>query len=99
MRRRRRSDVICRHSSPLPPRSGGEGSGVGGLSARNAGSEFAELPPTPAPSPPRGSRRAEGGEIAARSLRPSVISTGRGVQRSQGLHTLYISPLKALAVD
>ncbi|THD67041.1 MAG: ligase-associated DNA damage response DEXH box helicase [Bradyrhizobium sp.] len=32
-------------------------------------------------------------------LRSSVISTGRGVQRSQGLHTLYISPLKALAVD
>jgi ATP-dependent Lhr-like helicase len=25
--------------------------------------------------------------------------TGRGVQRSRGLHTLYISPLKALAVD
>jgi ATP-dependent Lhr-like helicase len=29
----------------------------------------------------------------------NVISTGRGVQRSRGLHTLYISPLKALAVD
>lgn len=29
----------------------------------------------------------------------SVISTGRGVKRSGGLHTLYISPLKALAVD
>jgi ATP-dependent helicase Lhr and Lhr-like helicase len=28
-----------------------------------------------------------------------VISTGRGVTRSRGLHTLYISPLKALAVD
>jgi ATP-dependent Lhr-like helicase len=28
-----------------------------------------------------------------------VISTGRGVARSCGLHTLYISPLKALAVD
>src|ERR1700732_3758260 len=43
--------------SPLPPRlpgrslgeggSGGEGSGVGGLSTRDAGSEFAEPPPTP----------------------------------------------------
>ena len=30
---------------------------------------------------------------------PNVISTGRGVMRSRGLHTLYISPLKALAVD
>src|SRR6202007_2893060 len=28
-----------------------------------------------------------------------VTSTGRSVQRSSGLHTLYISPLKALAVD
>src|SRR5260370_4437793 len=28
-----------------------------------------------------------------------LISTGRGVQKSRGLHTLYISPLKALAVD
>jgi ATP-dependent helicase Lhr and Lhr-like helicase len=29
----------------------------------------------------------------------SVVSTGCAVQRSGGLHTLYISPLKALAVD
>lgn len=43
---------------------------------------------------------------AAKKERPStdstkakVISTGRGVTRSGGLHTLYISPLKALAVD
>jgi ATP-dependent Lhr-like helicase len=28
-----------------------------------------------------------------------VVSTGRTVQRTGGLHTLYISPLKALAVD
>jgi ATP-dependent Lhr-like helicase len=28
-----------------------------------------------------------------------LISTGRGIKRSGGLHTLYISPLKALAVD
>jgi ATP-dependent helicase Lhr and Lhr-like helicase len=47
-------------------------------------------------------RRAEGAETekpASESSRPKVISTGRGVQRSGGLHTLYISPLKALAVD
>jgi len=31
--------------------------------------------------------------------RSDLISTGRSVQRSRGLHTLYISPLKALAVD
>ncbi len=54
-----------------------------------------------ASSPPR-AVRAGGGEkigLAARSSRPSLISTGRGVLRSRGLHTLYISPLKALAVD
>jgi len=28
-----------------------------------------------------------------------LVSTGRGVRREGGLHTLYISPLKALAVD
>ncbi|WP_407186024.1 ligase-associated DNA damage response DEXH box helicase [Bradyrhizobium centrosematis] len=29
----------------------------------------------------------------------SLVSTGRSLQRTFGLHTLYISPLKALAVD
>src|SRR5258708_7298057 len=54
-----------------------------------------------APLPP-GAARAGGGETtayAAKSSRPEFISTGRGVRRSRGLHTLYISPLKALAVD
>jgi ATP-dependent helicase Lhr and Lhr-like helicase len=104
-------------SSPLPPRSGGEGarpgldpgSGVGGgptNSRSHAGTEIDETPPTPDPSPPsafaQGLRRTGGGEkiaLAARSSPNRVISTGRGVQRSRGLHTLYISPLKALAVD
>src|SRR5258705_7201071 len=39
-------------------------------------------------------------ELSERNTRPmKPTSTGRGVARSQGLHTLYISPLKALAVD
>jgi len=50
-------------SAPLPPRSGGEGLGVGGLSARDAGSGFAEAPPTPDPSPPRAMRVEGGGRI------------------------------------
>jgi ATP-dependent Lhr-like helicase len=60
-----------------------------------------QAPPTPDPSPPRAARAGEGESIAlpVRSLPRQVISTGRGVQRSRGLHTLYISPLKALAVD
>jgi ATP-dependent helicase Lhr and Lhr-like helicase len=35
----------------------------------------------------------------AQPPRGDLTSTGRGVKRSRGLHTLYISPLKALAVD
>jgi ATP-dependent helicase Lhr and Lhr-like helicase len=38
-------------------------------------------------------------EQASDATRPSLVSTGRSVQRTGGLHTLYISPLKALAVD
>src|SRR5262249_46468488 len=30
---------------------------------------------------------------------PALVSTGRELHRGGGLHTLYISPLKALAVD
>ena len=43
-------------------------------------------------------RQASEAAVAA-DPRPKVVSTGRGVRRSGGLHTLYISPLKALAVD
>ncbi len=64
-----------------------------------------------APSPPRAARAGGGEKQGAASGdhassgnpggddRRTFISTGRGVQRSRGLHTLYISPLKALAVD
>ncbi len=44
-------------------------------------------------------RPHSGLEDQEKSLRPTFISTGRGAARSRGLHTLYISPLKALAVD
>ncbi|WP_213740110.1 ATP-dependent DNA ligase [Bradyrhizobium sp. dw_411] len=48
-------------SSPLPPRSGGEGSGVGGSAASSEAAFSADTPPTPDPSPPR-ALRVEGGE-------------------------------------
>ncbi len=39
-------------------------------------------------------------ELSARGATPRKLqAAGRPVTRSQGLHTLYISPLKALAVD
>jgi ATP-dependent Lhr-like helicase len=50
-------------------------------------------------SPPLRGRRGAGEVLAAQSARPTLTSTGRGVKRTGGLHTLYISPLKALAVD
>jgi DNA ligase-1 len=54
-----------RPGSPPPPRPGGGGGGGGGGGAANspshAGTEPAEAPPTPNPSPPR-AMRAEGGE-------------------------------------
>jgi ATP-dependent helicase Lhr and Lhr-like helicase len=58
---------------------------------------------TPSVAPLRGRGRREGGEPQALGLvaypppQPSP-TRGEGV-RSRGLHTLYISPLKALAVD
>jgi DNA ligase-1 len=52
-------------STPLPPRSGGEGLGVGGASANSLPEEQADRPPTPDPSPPLASL-AGGGE-------PSVL--------------------------
>ncbi len=39
------------------------------------------------------------GDRAASKSSAKAASTGRGITRSSGLHTLYISPLKALAVD
>jgi ATP-dependent helicase Lhr and Lhr-like helicase len=38
-------------------------------------------------------------ELSGAPDRKELISTGRAPRRSGGLHTLYISPLKALAVD
>ena len=39
-------------------------------------------------------------ELSERGSKPRwMVSTGKDLRRSEGLHTLYISPLKALAVD
>ncbi|MBV8700676.1 MAG: DEAD/DEAH box helicase, partial [Bradyrhizobium sp.] len=60
------------------------------------------LPPytVSSPSPLVGEGRGGGHPDAQSQLSPSRRGEGRSsVQRSRGLHTLYISPLKALAVD
>jgi len=49
-------------------------------------------------APPQRQRSASS-DVAAGMPPGKLISTGRGVRREGGLHTLYISPLKALAVD
>ena len=80
----------------------GEGGGGGSRVARSLRT------PTPNPSPASGRLRPSstgygGGEhtALAATVNPNrkLISTGRGIRREGGLHTLYISPLKALAVD
>ena len=39
-------------------------------------------------------------DLHERGAKPrKLVSTGKDIRRSEGLHTLYISPLKALAVD
>jgi ATP-dependent helicase Lhr and Lhr-like helicase len=85
-------------SLDLPPKGGVAAPDLigGGRAERDrrgavAGTEQA-ADPHPDPPPFRG-RESE--QRATRNL----TSTGRGVTRSRGLHTLYISPLKALAVD
>jgi DNA ligase 1 len=50
-------------SSPLPPRSGGEGLGVGGGATIAAANLRVDRPSTPDPSPPRAARVEGGGRI------------------------------------
>jgi len=69
---------------------------------REGGKPQAPMPaayPPPQPSPARGEGAVAGAAETPRGEKSHVISTGRGVKRTGGLHTLYISPLKALAVD
>ena len=86
-------------STPLPPRlvrqslgeggSGGEGSGVGGVSTRNAGSESAETPPTPDPSPPLAALAGGGEHTAAGHNNPppptltDVVTTLRRLGKTE----------------
>ncbi len=78
-----------------PSRLVGEGGGTGSGGDANVSTLAPSLPtPTPIPSPQGG-----GEELAGRAERRRLVSIGRDVRREGGLQTLYISPLKALAVD
>ena len=86
--------------SPLEGEGGPSSRKLRGPGEGVSSQESNEDTPSPgslrSPSPSRGEGK--------RSLRPAqsarrLISTGRGIRRVGGLHTLYISPLKALAVD
>lgn len=81
----------------VSPRSGGEGLGVGaGLS--HVLRPAPDLPFAARMGEGRRAQYAEPSEVVGPAHR-RLISTGRDLRRAGGLHTLYISPLKALAVD
>jgi DNA ligase-1 len=69
-------------SAPLPSRSGGEGSGVGGSAANSPASALAELPPTPNPSPQGGGEQT----APSRSSTPTlthVVTTLAALGKSE----------------
>jgi len=71
---------------------------LSGAARRSQVSTLAPRLPTPIPTP-NPSRQGGVEEPAARAERRRLVSIGRDLRREGGLHTLYISPLKALAVD
>ena len=82
------------HARRAPSPLAGEGWGGGSGSGSKIDQSIA-TPAPPSPSPQGGGERA----VLAAAPTRRLISTGRGIARAGGLHTLYISPLKALAVD
>jgi len=80
-------------SSPSPL----AGSAASVARSRGWGEGYPRTPPTPLPP----SRQPAAADLPLKGGgdKKSFISTGRSVLRTGGLHTLYISPLKALAVD
>ncbi|ODM71097.1 ligase-associated DNA damage response DEXH box helicase [Bradyrhizobium elkanii] len=87
-------------NSHLPLKGGGRRAPArDGWGSATGAEQAADPHPNPPPFRGREPDDLASDEIESRTVRPALISTGRGVRRSGGLHTLYISPLKALAVD
>ena len=84
-------------SAPSP--LAGEGRGGGAASAVARGTPIHDPSPPSEASLRTGGRESRAIAAAEHRQNKSLVSTGRGVTSSRGLHTLYISPLKALAVD
>ncbi len=90
-----RQDLPTTRSPLLPPP-------LQGRSPSEASREGTDRPDAADTPPQRSPSRGEGAGSASVSIEQTprrLLSTGRGVRREGGLHTLYISPLKALAVD
>jgi ATP-dependent helicase Lhr and Lhr-like helicase len=86
----------------LPLKGGGRHPKDGGWGSATSTEQAAHPDPDPDPPPFRGrelEQPASREEATSGAARSNLISTGRSVKRTGGLHTLYISPLKALAVD
>ncbi|MDB5568791.1 MAG: lhr [Tardiphaga sp.] len=82
--------------SSAPSPFAGEGRGGGAAGA------VPVLPPSRQPAAadlPRKGGGVQNSSARVDERKGKLVSTGRGVTSSRGLHTLYISPLKALAVD
>jgi ATP-dependent Lhr-like helicase len=84
-------------SEHLPLQGGGRRAQRDGWGSA-AGTEQA-ADPHPNPPPFRGRESEQPAANTNQGDRATFVSTGRAVKRTGGLHTLYISPLKALAVD
>ena len=92
------SEGIAIGSARPPPRLRGRvGEGAADLPTAN-GLRFSEAPSLPSPAS-GGGGEAPPSNASDRAARGKLFSSGRDVRREGGLHTLYISPLKALAVD
>ena len=84
-------------AGPLPRLRGRVGEGAADSLTAN-GLQVSGAPSLPSPAG-EGAEEAPPSVGTARQPRGKLFSTGHDVRREGGLHTLYISPLKALAVD
>jgi ATP-dependent Lhr-like helicase len=96
-RTRERSKAVSR-TRPAPSPLVGEGWGEGWRQTPDSQLPLSLSLPHKGGGNPVAPHSVPDGDVG-RTVRRKLISTGRDLRREGGLHTLYISPLKALAVD